>query len=65
MIQALKGNRNPMLGLSPLHPEDDPQMIIDTECEILKTFYTKNVLPQKEVWSPKGSPRFPSSEGKF
>ena len=36
-----------------LHPEDDPQLIIWTERERLKTFYSKNTLPQKEVWSRK------------
>lgn len=38
---------------APLHLEDDPQLIIRTEREILKTFYSKNVLPQKEVWCRK------------
>lgn len=39
--------------LAPLHPEDDPQMIIRTEREWLNTFYSKNALPQKKVWSRK------------
>ena len=38
---------------APLHPEDDPQLIIWTEGERLKIFYSKNALPQKEVWSKK------------
>lgn len=38
---------------TPLHPEDYPQLIIQTERERLQTFYSKNALPQKEVWSRK------------
>lgn len=35
--------------ISPLHPNDDPQTIIRTERKILKTFYSVNARPQKEV----------------
>lgn len=38
---------------APLHPDDDLQLIIQTERERLKTFYSKNALPLKEVWSRK------------
>lgn len=38
---------------SPLHPEYDPQMIIKAERECLKTFYSKNTLPQNEIRSRK------------
>ena len=39
--------------IAPLPPNDDPQLIIRTEHERLKSFYTKNALPQKEVWCRK------------
>ena len=37
------------INFPPLHPNDDPEMIIRTERERLKTFYSKNAQPQKEV----------------
>lgn len=38
---------------TPLHPEDNPEVNLQTERERLKTFYTKIALPLKEVWSRK------------
>lgn len=38
---------------APLHLNDDPHFLIRTEREWLNNFYTKNDLPQKEVWSRK------------
>lgn len=40
------------INFSPLHL-DDPQTIIRTECERLRTFFSTNPGPQKEVWSQK------------
>ena len=34
-----------------LNPTDDPQTIIRTKRERLRTFYSINAQPQKEVWS--------------
>ena len=34
---------------APLHPNDDPQIIIRTERDRLRTLYSVNVRPQKEV----------------
>lgn len=36
---------------APLHPEDDPQVITRIEKERLKTLYSLNAPPKKEVWS--------------
>ena len=36
-----------------MYPENDPQMIIRTERERLKTLYSLNTPTQKEVWSRK------------
>ena len=35
------------------HPDDDPHMIVRTEKERFKTFYSVNAQPQKEVWCGK------------
>ena len=36
-----------------LHPNDNLKVTIRTERERLKTFYTQNALPLKEVWTRK------------
>ena len=38
---------------APLHPNDNLEFTIRTERERLKTFYAKNSLPLKEVWTRK------------
>lgn len=38
---------------APLHPNDDHQIVIRTEREKLKTFYSINAQPKMEVWSRK------------
>lgn len=38
---------------TPLHPEDNLKLIIQIECERLKTFYSMNAIPQKEALSRK------------
>ena len=38
---------------SHLHSSDNPQTIIRTQRERLKTFYSKHAQPLKEVWSRK------------
>lgn len=35
---------------APLHPNDDPQIIFKIEHEKLRTLYSVNALPKKEVW---------------
>lgn len=50
---------------APLHPEDDPQVIVRTERERLKSFYSLNARPQirsvvseenyKDIWVQKKS----------
>lgn len=44
---------------TPLHPKDSQDLIIRTERERLKTFYTKNALPLKEVWPKKRITKIP------
>lgn len=38
---------------SNLHPSNDPQTILQTECERFRTFYSINARTQNEVWSQK------------